>query len=192
MSTAAACTCLAAPADPLQSEHVGPRHVDAILELLRDDNELVVADIGKRWDPLSLRALQSADLILLAMSVDLPTLAATARTLALLEGLEIPRERIRLVANRFDKEQKQLERDAETFLGTPVDFHLPNDYANVTACITAGDTLHTAAPNSPLTRAFADLAGQVHTWLGIQAPSNDDSSPARLSRVRGWFTKGNA
>jgi pilus assembly protein CpaE len=184
---------LAAPSDPMHAEYVAPRHVSTILDLLEANNDVVVADLAKRWDPIAMRALQAADLVVLVMSLDLPALAATVRTLTLLEGLEIPRERIRLVANRYDKGQKALERDAEAFLGGHVDFRIPNDYATVTSSITAGEAVSATAPHSPIAAAYRDLAIQVHAWLGIEAPrTNDDHAGAGFSRVKGWFTKGNA
>jgi len=181
---------LSAPHDPLQCEHVAPGHIRAVFEVLRSDSDIVVVDLGKRWDPIAMTALQNADLIVLVMSVDLQTLDATTRTMALLEGLEISRERIRLVANRYDKDQKALEHDAESFLGSKVDFRIPNDYPAVTRCIGSGDTLQASAPKSAVAAAYTDFSREVHKWLGLTLAEPQPDTAARSWSVRGWFAKG--
>ena len=183
---------LSAPADPAHCEQVQPQHIETIFNLLRSECDFIVEDLGKRWDPIAIHAMQAADLIVLVMSLDLPTLAATVRTLTLLEGLEIPRQRIRLVANRHDSAQKALETDAESFLGSTVDFRLPNDYATVTECINSGDSFQASRPDSPITAAYAELSREVHDWLGIEKPAIRVDTSSFKSRVRAWFTKANS
>ena len=171
---------LAAPRQPEESERVHPIDVETGLRLIRSARDFSVADLPRVFDERCLRALFAADLVLLVGGLDLPAMAATKRSLELLHRLDIPRDKLRLVINRYAKD-RALERDAEEFLGTRTDFVLPNDYGTALEAVSAGRPLMEIAPRRELTHAIEALSRQAQRWCGLEIA---DSPEGR--RKLGW------
>jgi pilus assembly protein CpaE len=173
---------LAAPRQPEESERVHPIDVETGLRLIRSTRDVSVADLPRVFDERCLRALFAADLVILVGALDLPAMAATKRSLELLARLDIPRDKLRLVINRYAKD-RALERDAEEFFGTRADFVLPNDYVTALEAVSAGRPLMEVAPHRELTHAIEALSRQAQRWCGLEI-----AEPPKSGRKLGWPT----
>ena len=94
---------LAAPERLEDADTIGPGHIDRAIGLLLDESDWVVADVPSYFDECSVQVLDKADRIVLVTSADVPALHHTRMQLDLLQRLGHSPERIRLVANRVDK-----------------------------------------------------------------------------------------
>jgi Flp pilus assembly CpaE family ATPase len=182
---------LAAPARAEESEHIGARHVSALVPALRKEFDWVILDLSHSWTEASVRALDVADQILLVTLLDVPTLNHARKRLDLLRRLGHPSTKIRLVANRYSRQSGVSEREVTEFLGRAVDAKVPNDYATVARGINQGRLIAEVAPKGPLHHAYRELAREVHGWCGREAPAGSDADEPRdlVARVRGTFMK---
>jgi pilus assembly protein CpaE len=181
---------LAAPTHVEEAELVGGADVDRVLTLLRSEFDWVVLDVSRSWNEASIRALDLADLILLVVLLDVPTLNHARQHLELLKRLGHSESKIRLVANRFSKDDSVTHRDFEQFLGKVPDARLPNDYPTTLVSVNQGKLVGEVAGRSGLHQAFVKLAKETYGWSGLPQP-HDARGEGLRARVRHFFGKGN-
>lgn len=178
---------LAAPSHAEEAELVRGVHVERALQLLRDDFDWVIADVSRDWGERTVRALDLADQILLVTLLDVPTLNHTREHIDLLERLGHSGQRVRLLANRHGAGDSVLDKDLVEFLDRQPDFRIPNDYRTTVAAVNRGVPVAEVAPRSPVARAFAELAQELHEWCGATAPTPTEDGGGVLARaVRRW------
>ncbi|MEM7411134.1 MAG: cellulose synthase operon protein YhjQ/BcsQ [Myxococcota bacterium] len=173
---------LAAPARAEEAELVRGQHVEQVLTLLREDFDWVVLDVSRAWSDTTVRALDLADQILLVTLMDVPTLHHTRQHLDLLERLGHAGERVRLVANRYSKNDSVTDRDLDEFLDRGLDFRIPNAYRTALACVNQGACVSDVAPRSALATAYTQLSEALHEWCGLQVAEEGGSALGRAVR----------
>lgn len=151
---------LATSEQPEQVHSVLPAHIREILGRLADTYDYIVIDTSNAFDPFAVTAFDCSDQIFIVSLGDLPSLRNTLRCLQTLERLGYPRERIKIVVNRFDKRQDITLTDMEKALGHPIFWTFPNDYAAVITSINTGTPLFESS-NSAVTRAIRDFTQKV-------------------------------
>jgi pilus assembly protein CpaE len=181
---------LAAPSQVEEAELVKAPHVERVLQLLRAEFDWVVLDVSRSWNESSIRALDLADQILLVVLLDVPTLSHARQHLALLKRLGHQGPKIRLVANRFSKDDSVSNRDFEQFLGKLPDARLPNDYRTALLSVNQGKLVGEVAARSAIHSAFIRLAQDTQGWCGL-AQSNEPDSAGLKDKLRSLFGKGN-
>jgi pilus assembly protein CpaE len=181
---------LAAPTQVEEAELVGASHVDHVLSLLRSEYDWVVLDVSRSWNEASIRALDLSDLILLVVLLDVPTLNHARAHLELLKRLGHSESKIRLVANRFSKDDSVTNRDFEQFLGKVPDARLPNDYPTTLVAVNQGKLVGEVAGRSALHQAFLKLGREIHGWCGLSQP-HEPRTGGLGARLRNLFGKGN-
>jgi pilus assembly protein CpaE len=92
---------LASPARVEESELLEPRHVERVLQHLRESFDWVVIDLARSWNDCTRAAVEGASQLLLVTTPDVPTLSHARRRLEGLERIGHTGERVRLVVNRF-------------------------------------------------------------------------------------------
>ena len=160
---------LPAPRDPVAAEDLRPEHLGRALEHLADTHSLVVLDMPNRLDEISLAALDRSDLLLLVLEPSLSGLTAALRLGALLERLEYPEEKRRLVVNGYGVkgglERAQLQR----VLGRQPDALLPHDSKLILGAVNSGRPVCRQWPRARWSRRLAQLAGSLAEGLARSA-----------------------
>ena len=178
---------LAAPSHAEEAELVRGSHVERVLQLLREDFDWVIADVSRDWSERTVRALDLADQILLVTLLDVPTMNHTREHIDLLERLGHTGQRVRLIANRHGAGDSVLDKDLVEFLDRQPDFRVPNDYRTTVSAVNRGVSVAEVAPRSPVARAFAELAQELHGWCGSAPPAETEDTGGVLARaVRMW------
>jgi pilus assembly protein CpaE len=72
---------LAAPGEPDLADDIEAEHVFEIIELLRERHDYVVIDPQHTFDSITLAALDQSDEIVLVLTLDIPAIRSTQRTL---------------------------------------------------------------------------------------------------------------
>jgi pilus assembly protein CpaE len=129
---------LAGPSRAEESERIMGAHVSSLIPALQKEFDWVVLDLSHAWTDASVRALDMADLVLLVTLLDVPTLNHARKRLDLLRRLGHPSSKMRLLANRYERQNAIDEREVSEFLGRVPDARLPNDYATVARGINQG------------------------------------------------------
>ena len=152
---------LAAADDPGHKVDMQPGHMDRILAVARQHYDYIVLDVGRQIDALSLRALDSADVIYPVLQLALPDIRDGRRLLDIFRSLGYPGERLRLIVNRYEKGGRLRLADLEQALGASVVHTVPNDYLAATDSVNQGIPLLQLSRTSAVARSLADLVEQV-------------------------------
>ena len=157
---------LAASGDPGRSADVKPEHIDAILPLARSYYDFIVLDVGRQIDSVTIHALDRADLIHPVLQLSLPYLRDGRRLLDVFRSLGYPREKARLIVNRYEKGGKLRLSDLESALGVGAAHTVPNNYAAVSDSVNQGVPILELSRTSPVAKSLAEL---VHHAIGPQS-----------------------
>jgi pilus assembly protein CpaE len=130
---------LASPQDPGMADAITADEVHRILGLLRQHYHYVVVDTSTSLAPITMAALEQADEALLIANADLPSLRNIKRVLPFLERMAgRPKDRIRLVVNRFQEDDLIPLKDVQSTLEIEAYSTLANDYESVIRSINSG------------------------------------------------------
>jgi pilus assembly protein CpaE len=168
---------LAAPEDPGQAIEVKPEHVDVLLNVAANHYDFVILDLGRVLDAVTIRALDRANCIFPVIQLTLPFLRDAGRLLAAFRALGYPREKIRIVVNRYEKNGELKLADLERVLGVTAFRTLPNSYEAVAGAVNHGQPILAFARGNPVTKGLQDLAQTL-----IPAPAEAGSLLGRLLR----------
>ncbi len=165
---------LAAPALP--GLHMPPIEALArVVELLRQQQQIVVMDVPHHVDALGLQALRLADRVFVLMHNRVPDVRNAQRLLRLLREQGVPLQRLQPVLNRHPG-QGGLDRDAiDKAIEPALADQIANDPEALQACVQLGLPLHEQAPGSPVLRDLRRMAAQA---LALPLP-----------RRRGWLSR---
>ncbi|HEU5131003.1 MAG TPA: hypothetical protein VFT26_02830, partial [Pyrinomonadaceae bacterium] len=110
-------------------------------------------------------ALDQSDEIVLVLTLDIPAIRSTQRALEIFDRLGYPRNKIRIVVNRWSKQIDLDLRQVEKFLGEPVVGFVPSDYQQAVSSINLGTPLVQAEPTSKIAMEIRRIAQQIS--LGV-------------------------
>src|SRR5205085_12540820 len=102
------------------------------------------------------------------------------KMLAIFKSLDYGAAKIELVVNRFERNGAIGVAEIERALGKFTIHTVPNSYKQVTAAVDHGEPLMASAPNNPVLRNVASLAGT----LGTKAQGGTRSLLGRLLQRR--------
>lgn len=152
---------LAAPHDAVEAARIDDELMSRVLTLSRRAFDTVIVDTFPMLDAVMMAVLDLADTAYLVTEAVVPTLRGSAQLMGTLDQLGIPRERRRVILNRyatFDGNQKPDE--VARRLGQPVDHVLPYDRRLLIAA-NAGEPFVIKYPRKPFSRSIARIAAEV-------------------------------
>ncbi|ADB15869.1 response regulator receiver protein [Pirellula staleyi DSM 6068] len=119
---------LAAPRDAIEAAEVDDESISRIITLGRRSYDFVIVDTFPLFDRVVIAILDLSDRAYVVLENVVPTLLGAAKLLELLGGLGFPKERQRVIVNRFQSISGGLSlTDAATKLERTIDFALPYD-----------------------------------------------------------------
>jgi len=166
---------LAAPKEVDPIEKIEPENVVEALQRLRECYEYVVLDSQHTFDAITLTALEQSDDIVLVLTLDLPAIRSAQRALRVFDRFGYPRTKLRIVVNRWSKQDNLDLRQVEECLGMPVIGSLPSDYQAVVNSINLGTPLVKSNPKSKVALEIKRIAQALSTGTGQVA----DAKPKR-------------
>jgi pilus assembly protein CpaE len=161
---------LAAPDDPVHALDVRPEHIDVVLRLARAHYDVVVLDVGRALDAVTVRALDYADCILPVLQLTLPFVRDGRRLMDAFRSLGYTKDKIRPVVNRYEKGGPVKLDDLEHALGVPACVTLPNDFGAVSSSINQGVPVTQLARRSAIAHAIREFACTL-TQQPVAAPA---------------------
>lgn len=162
---------LAAPFEAHQAEDITAQDVGEVLHLLGRRYKCVVLDLPHTFDPITVSALDLADEILLMMTLDIPGIRSTKRALKVFEHLGYPRDKVRIVVNRWSKGIDVELQKVEAHLNERLVGFVPNDYRKVMESINLGAPVVHTDPSSKLTVEIKRIASLVAGGENYATPS---------------------
>lgn len=157
---------LPSPESPDGAVAVRPESVQRMLEVAKSRFDYVVVDIERNLTPVSLRALDCADTIMLVTQLTLPFIRDAKRLLAVFDSLGYPRDKVRLVVNRYQKGGDIGLSDLEGTLGLSVAYTVPNSFNAVAASINQGTPIIRLDASDRVSKTLVDIAHQMEQRSG--------------------------
>ncbi|MBI2777459.1 MAG: response regulator [Chloroflexi bacterium] len=129
---------LLAPPSPEQAELVTAAHARRVIERLRADHDLVIVDCPSTFNDTTLAILDTADLVLTLLSLEITSIKNMRLFLKVAEQLGYGPEKVRLVLNRADSTLGIRVADVEHSIGRKVDHTIVSDGRSVVYALNRG------------------------------------------------------
>lgn len=170
---------LAASQDTHEAFAVKPEHVSQLIDLAAQHYDLVILDVPRSVDPVTVKALDRANEVCLVMQMTLPFIRDAKKLLSDFRALGYGADKIHLIVNRYEAEPDITLKDIQHTLGVQVYRTVPNSYRNVAASVNQGVPIVKLAPRDPVSRTLMEMAA-------VQLQQPIDAKPKSwLSGLRG-------
>jgi pilus assembly protein CpaE len=155
--------------DALQLGEVAGRDVERLLDILCRNHDNVVIDLPRRIDPASVAVFERATHVVVVVQQSVTTLRDATRLLRILRrDVAVPRERICVVVNRYEKNAPVTLEDIGKTLNCGDVHTVPNDFRTVSDCVNTGTPLYDYAKGASVTRAILALEARLSGTLPDQ------------------------
>jgi pilus assembly protein CpaE len=148
---------LPAPLTPY-ARGIDSNRLSLVLESARHAYDFVIVDLPMIFNRISMMAASQADRAFLVTTSELPSLHLARKSVALLEQIGLPKERVQMLVNRISRRDGIGVADLEKLFNCPVFASLPNDYFSLHRVITLGQPL---GPEGDLGKSFEQLAAKM-------------------------------
>ena len=166
---------LLAPSSPEQAELITAAHARRVVERLRAENDLVVVDCPSSFNDATLGILDSADLILTLLSLEITSIKNMRLFLEVAEQLGYGAGKIRLVLNRADSTLGIRVADVEHSIGRKVDHTIVSDGRSVVYALNRGVPFFLSNREAQVSQDVLRLATAV---VGTSSAGASSASPA--------------
>lgn len=148
---------LAAPHKPELGELVTSFGAETVLKLCRKMYAYTILDTPTFLDDTTLTALEMSDVVLLLISLDIPTIKNIKKGIDVLDSLKLL-PRTKLILNRSSSLSVGLEaHDVEQVLGMKISATIPSDFKITVSSVNRGMPFFNMAPKAPISKSIVDL-----------------------------------
>jgi pilus assembly protein CpaE len=168
---------------PNSAPNIRPSRLQHALSLIQDFSDFIIMDVPRDYGDLAVAAAELTDQFLVVTTLDVPSLAHCKLQLRVMERTGIPRHSTQIVANNTAEKTRLGDRDIRSFLGRPVDIHLPQDAPTVMEAINKGTSVSKIAERSDIALAIESLTDEVCRRCKWQTAENTPQKTG-ISRVR--------
>src|SRR6478735_8370128 len=164
---------LLAPPSPEMAELITPSGVKRVLEALRRDHDLVIVDCTSYFNDTTLAILDSADVILTMLSLEITSIKNMRLFLEVAEQLGYESGKVRLVLNRADSALGIRVADVEHSIGRKVDETVVSDGRRVVYALNRGVPFFLSNREAQVSQDILRLARSV---IGERSKTGADDS----------------
>lgn len=157
---------LAAPSLPEQAEQVSSDQFTKLVKYLQQHYAYVVIDTSSALDDVTLAALDNADIVMLIVTQDIPSIKNCRLFLDLLDTIGTPRDKICFVMNKYDKRISITPEKVGDNLKQPVVGVVPLDERVVIPSVNRGVPFMIDNKAQPSSKAVFSLAEVVRKQIG--------------------------
>ncbi|MGZ8903647.1 MAG: AAA family ATPase [Methylobacter sp.] len=150
---------LPSPSDILLPGEINVSSLKGVLELLQINYSQVVIDLPRLIDPVSSMIMEQADQITLVIQQSLAQFRDGRRLVQILnKDLDIPLDRISIVANRYDPKNSLRIDDLKNLVNHDKVYIIANDFERVANASNLGVPLYESSTNSKIAHDLKELA----------------------------------
>jgi len=175
---------LPSPASPEMGDSITDGGYALVLDALASRYVYTVIDCQCHLDDLTVASLARADLMLVVLTPDVPSVKNAMQFLATLNRLALDPEKALLVLNQADRRVGLKSDDIAHTLRHPVSLEVPFHREVVLEAINRGEPLSTSRKSHPLIVPLRDLVGKVRERLG--APERQGPAPHVAALRMAW------
>jgi pilus assembly protein CpaE len=177
---------LLAPPSPEMAEMITPGGVKKVLEALRRSHDLVVVDCTSYFNDTTLAILDSADVILTMLSLEITSIKNIRLFLEVTEQLGYEAGKVRLVLNRADSTLGIRVSDVEHSIGRKVDETIVSDGRSVVYALNRGVPFFQSNREAQVSLDILRLARSVIGERSVVAASDDGRKSAQKKSLFAW------
>ncbi len=137
--------------------HAGTEAMQRVMDFLRMQYEYVVVDCFPALNEETMVVVDMAEQLYLVATPEIPALRNMARHLEFLGRFDFPRDKVRVVINRYSKGGSITDAQIEKAIRKNIFWKVPNQYHEVIKAINNGDPL-SVNPRSELMRSLSEWA----------------------------------
>jgi len=171
---------LLAPPSPEQAELITGAHTRRVIDRLRSEHDLVVVDCPSAFNETTLAVLDTADLILTLLSLEITSIKNMRLFLEVAEQLGYGTRKVRLVLNRADSTLGIRVADVEHSIGRKVDHTIVSDGRSVVYALNRGVPFFLSNREAQVSQDVLRLANAV---LGAAPAGSTATDAARSSKA---------
>jgi len=144
------------------SEDVPEKKLTVLLDLLLSCHDEVVADLPRQIDFLTSTVLEKSEKILVVVQQEIAAIRDATRLISIFrKDLGIPRDKVQVIVNRYNKNSTISLSDIEKALKVDCIYKIPNDFINAHECIDAGIPLYEHSRSAASTKAVMALESAI-------------------------------
>lgn len=155
---------MARPDLPEDTQRVSQQGMNRLLGVVGRVFDYVVVDSLMSISPLYAGVIQSADVNLIVMQLNVPSAKNAERFVGALRRMGVESSKIRIVVNRYVKKGWDIEpAEVERALGLKIGWMIPNDFKNAIAAINYGEPVVLRSPRSEMSTSLMELAATLNS-----------------------------
>ncbi|HEV7300931.1 MAG TPA: AAA family ATPase [Tepidisphaeraceae bacterium] len=155
---------LARPDLPEDTQRVNPPGVARLMGVVGRMFDYVVVDSMMSIAPMYTTVVHAADTNIIVMQLNVPSAKNAERFVGALRRMGIESSKIKIVVNRYEKRNRDIEPDeVERALGLKISWLVPNDFKNAIAAINFGEPAVLRSPKAEMSTSLRDLANMLAT-----------------------------
>ena len=163
---------LLAPPSPEMAELITPSGVKRVLDALRRGHDLVIVDCTSWFNETTLAILDSADVVLTMLSLEITSIKNMRLFLEVAEQLGYDQNKIKLVLNRADSSLGIRVSDVESSIGRKVDHTIVSDGRSVVYALNRGVPFFLSNREAQVSQDILRLAESI-AGERVPAPRED-------------------
>ena len=136
--------------------------VNDALTLARAMFPYIICDLDDSFHSEQTQTLRQSEVILLVLRLDFTSLRNTQRTLDHLTQLQIHRDRVRIVVNRYGQPKELPASKAEEVLGMKIAHYIPDDPKTINRANNNGVPAILDAPSAKVSKSVLQLAASIN------------------------------
>ena len=169
---------LLAPPSPEMAELITPHGVKRVLDALRRTHDLVIVDCTSWFNETTLAILDSADVVLTMLSLEITSIKNMRLFLEVADQLGYEQNKVKLVLNRADSSLGIRVADVESSIGRKVDHTIVSDGRSVVYALNRGVPFFLSNREAQVSQDILRLA-QAVAGERVAAPRTDGPKPAQ-------------
>ncbi|MEO7119156.1 MAG: histidine kinase, partial [Candidatus Limnocylindrales bacterium] len=177
---------LLAPPSPEMAELITPTGIRRVIEALRKTHDLVVVDCTAFFNDTTLAILDSADIILTMLSLEITSIKNMRLFLEVADQLGYEEGKVRLVLNRADSALGIRVADVEQSIGRKVDETIVSDGRCVVYALNRGVPFFLSNREAQVSQDILRLAKSVTGERSPVTTGADTRKPAQKKSMFAW------
>lgn len=185
---------LAAPARPEQADGISAVHLATIIKELQYHYDYIIIDTAPAFNDIVFNILDASNMIIVATSQDLPTLKNVKLCLEILDSLNYPAEKVKIVLNRANSLGGMNIQDSEALLKRKFLSFMPSDGRTVVTAVNQGVPFVINNPDAAIAQSVFKLANYIisgdEEYITSPAKKPSGSGKGIISKASQFFTGG--
>jgi pilus assembly protein CpaE len=150
---------LSRPELPEDTQRVNQPGLVRLFNIMGRMFDCVVIDSKMSVDPMYATTLQTADVNVIVMQLNVPSVKNAERYVGAMRRMGIESGKIKIVVNRFVKKGWDIDpAEVERALGLKISWLVPNDYKTAISAVNYGEPFVVSAPRTEISQAISEFS----------------------------------